>query len=342
MNKVSTIGFDLAKNVFQVHGVDDSYQTVIRRQLRRSAVIAFFAKLPPCLVGMEACASAHYWARELSKLGHKVRLIPPIHVKAYVKRGRKNDAVDAAAICEAVSRPHMQFVPIKTEEQQAELMLHRARRLLITQKTMLGNALRAHFAEYGTIAPQGQAGLGKLVETALDAGDEASLPQAAREALAMLAAQLRDTEAKIEALDREILACHRANADSQRVATIPGIGPLIASALVAAIGDANRFKNGRQFAAWLGLVPAQNSSGGKERLGAITKMGDRYLRSLLVIGATGVLRRRRTEKGTWLAALLARKSARAATVAMANKMARTVWAILAHGDTYRNSAAIAA
>lgn len=341
MDKVSTIGFDLAKNVFQVHGVDEAHQVVVRRQLRRAGVIAFFAKLPPCLVGMEACASAHYWGRELSKLGHTVRLIPPAHVKPYVKRGRKNDAVDAAAICEAVTRPHMQFVPIKTEDQQAVLMLHRARRLLITQCTMLGNALRAHFAEYGIIAPQGKAGLGKLLVTALDAADTA-LPQAAREALAMLAAQLRDAEAKIDALDREILAHHRADADSQRVATIPGIGPLIASAMVTAIGDAHRFKNGRHFAAWLGLVPAQNSSGGKESLGAITKMGDRYLRSLLVIGATGMLRRRRNETGTWLAGLLARKSAREATVALANKMARMVWAILARGGTYRNPAATAA
>jgi len=334
MTKVSTIGFDLAKNVFQVHGVDDAYQVVVRR----ANVLAFFAKLPPCLVGMEACASAHYWARELTELGHTVRLIPPAHVKPYVKRGRKNDEVDAAAICEAVTRPHMQFVPIKTEEQQAALMLHRARRLLVTQRTMLGNALRAHFAEYGTIAAQGQAGLGTLIVAALDAGD-ATLPQAAREALAMMAAQLRDAEAKIDALDREILACHRADADSRRVATIPGIGPLIASAMVAAIGDANRFKSGRQFAAWLGLVPMQNSSGGKERLGGITKMGDRYLRSLLVIGATGMLRRRRGETGTWLAGLLARKSAREVTIAMANKMARTVWALLAKGGVYRKPTA---
>jgi len=338
MTEVITVGFDLAKSVFQVHGVDKDFQPVIRRQLRRSAVLPFFTKLRPCVVAMEACASAHYWAREITKLGHTVRLIPPAHVKPYVKRGRKNDAVDAAAICEAVTRPHMQFVPIKTQEQQAALSLHRVRKLLMTQRTMLSNALRSHFAEFGIIAPQGQAGVGSLVVQALDA-EGCTLPQAAREALAMLAAQLRDADAKIDALDREIQVRHRADADSRRVATIPGIGPLIASALVAAIGDPHRFKSGRQFAAWLGLVPSQNSSGGKDRLGSITKMGDRYLRSLLVVGATGVLRRRRTEQGTWIAGLLARKSARQVSVAMANKMARTAWAILAHGGIYQDPAA---
>lgn len=341
MTEISTIGFDLAKSVFQVHGVDGDLQVVVRRQLRRSGVIPFFSRLKPCVVAMEACASAHYWARELSKLGHQVRLIAPAHVKPYVKRGRKNDAVDAAAICEAVSRPHMQFVPIKTEEQQAKLALHRVRRLLLTQRTMLSNALRSHFAEFGITAPQGRAGLNKLVIQALDSADS-ELPQAAREALAMLAAQLREAEAKIDALDREIHAHHRMDADSLRLATIPGVGPLIASALVAAIGDPRRFQSGRQFAAWLGLVPSQNSSGGKDRLGAITKMGDRYLRSLLVVGATAVLRRRKTEQGTWLAGLLARKSARQASVAMANKMARTAWAILAHGGIYQDPAAHAA
>lgn len=341
MTEIITIGLDLAKSVFQVHGVDKDLQVVVRRQLRRSGVIPYFSKLKPCLVAMEACASAHYWGRELTKLGHQVRLIPPAHVKPYVKRGRKNDAVDAAAICEAASRPHMQFVPIKTEEQQARLTLHRVRRLLMTQRTMLGNALRSHFAEFGITAPQGQAGLNDLVIEALD-GTATRLPQAAREAQAMLAAQLRDAEAKIDALDKEIQAHHRSDADSLRLATIPGIGPLIASALVAAIGDPHRFRSGRQFAAWLGLVPSQNSSGGKNRLGAITKMGDRYLRSLLVVGATGVLRRRSKEQGTWLAALLARKSARQASVAMANKMARTAWAILAHGGIYQDPAAQAA
>lgn len=338
MSELSMIGFDLAKSVFQVHGVDGCGLVAVRRQLRRGEVIKFFSKLAPCLIGMEACASAHYWARELVKLGHEVRLIPPAYVKPYVKRGRKNDATDAEAICEAMQRPHIQVVPVKTEEQQAALSLHRVRSLLMTQRTMLGNALRAHFGEFGITVPQGDAGLGKLVVQALDAEDR-SLPQAARDALAMLAAQWRETDVKIAALDRKILAGHRADAASVRVATIPGIGPLTASALVAAIGDPARFKTGRHFAAWLGLVPKQNSSGGKDRLGGITKMGDRHLRSLLVIGATAVLRHRQKEKDTWLAKLRARKSARQVTVALANKMARIAWALLAKGGVYREPTA---
>jgi transposase len=341
MTQGITVGLDLAKRVFQVHGVDATGQVVVRRQLRRGEVVKFFTNWEPCVVGMEACGSAHYWARTLAKLGHDVRLVAPSHVKPYVKRGRKNDAADAAAIAEAVTRPQMMFVPIKDEETQAALMLHRARRLLITQRTMLANALRSHFAEFGVIEAQGQAGLGRLVTVALDAPDKA-LPQAAREALAMLAAQLREADAKIDALDKQILAWHRDCADSRRVATIPGIGPLIASAIVATIGDAKRFANGRQFAAWLGLVPSQNSTGGKTTLGAITKMGDRYLRTLLVVGATSVLRRRHDEDDTWLARLLARKTARQATVALANKMARVAWAILARGGTYRKPVAAAA
>ena len=267
-----------------------------------------------------------------------MRLISPAQVKPYVKRGRKNDAADAAAIAEAVTRPHMQFVPVKSEEAQAILMLHRTRRLLITQRTMLGNALRSHFAEYGIVEPEGQGGLARLAACALDAPDTA-LPQAAREAMAMLAAHLRDTDAKIDALDHEILRWHRGSADSQRVASIPGIGPLIASAIVATMGDPTRFKTGRDFAAWLGLVPSQNSTGGKTVLGPITKAGDRYLRSLLVVGATGTLWRRRKEQGTWLAALLARKTARQVSVALANKMARIAWAILAKGSIYKEPAA---
>lgn len=341
MTELSMIGFDLAKSVFQVHGLDSAGQVMLRRQLRRAEVLTFFAKQRPCVVGMEACASAHYWARELGKLGHQVRLLPPAYVKPYVKRGRKNDAVDAAAICEAMQRPHLQTVPVKTEAQQAVLALHRVRTLLITQRTMLGNAVRGHFAEFGITAPQGEAGLGRLLVQALDAGDP-TLPQAAREALAMLAAQWRETDAKITALDKEILAHHRNDPASKRVATIPGIGPLTASALVAAIGDPGRFETGRHFAAWLGLVPRQNSSGGKDRLGGITKMGDRYLRALLVVGATAVLRHRQKETGTWLAGLRARKSARQVTVALANKMARIAWALLAKGGVYREPAAQAA
>lgn len=334
MNEVSMIGLDLAKGVFQVHGVDGAGDVVVRRQLRRGQVLGFFAKLAPCLVGMEACASSHHWARELGSLGHQVRLLPPAYVKPFVKRGRKNDATDAMAICEAMASKGMTFVPVKTPEQQAGLMLHRARRLLVSQRTMLANAVRSHLAEFGIIDAQGEAGLGRLIAIAVDAGDP-SLPAVAREALAMLAAQLRDAEAKIEALDKEILAWHRADEASRRLATIPGIGPVTASAIIATIGDPGRFRTGRDFAAWLGLVPSQHSSGGKTVLGPITKMGDRYLRSLLVLGATAMLRRKNSGYGPWIAALLARKPARQASVALANKMARIAWAILANGGVYK-------
>lgn len=341
MSQVSMIGLDLAKGVFQVHGIDASGDVLVRRQLRRSQVLGFFAKLAPCVVGIEACASSHYWGRELAALGHEVRLLPPAYVKPYVKRGRKNDATDAAAICEATASKGMTFVPVKTPEQQAGLMLHRARRLLVTQRTMLANAVRSHLAEFGIVEAQGEAGLGRLVAIAVDTSDP-SLPAAAREALAMLAAQMKDAEAKIEALDREILAWHRADEASRRLATIPGVGPVIASAIVATIGDPRRFRTGRDFAAWLGLVPSQHSSGGKSVLGPITKMGDRYLRSLLVLGATAMLRRKNTGYGPWLAGLLSRKPARQASVALANKMARIAWAILAHGGIYKTPAAGAA
>lgn len=338
MNEISMIGLDLAKGAFQVHGVDGGGEVVVRRRLRRGQVLGFFAKLGPCVVGMEACASSHYWARELRGLGHEVRLIPPAYVKPYVKRGRKNDATDAAAICEAMTSKGMSLVPVKTPEQQAGLMLHRARRLLVRQRVMLANAVRSHLAEFGIVDAQGEAGLDRLIGVAVDA-DDPSLPAAAREALAMLAAQLRDAEAKVEALDREILARHRADDASRRLASIPGIGPVSASAIVATVGDARRFRTGRDFAAWLGLVPSQHSSGGKTVLGPITKMGDRYLRSLLVLGATAMLRRRDSGYGPWLAGLLARKPARQASVALANKMARIAWAILARGGVYRKPAA---
>jgi len=338
MNEISMIGLDLAKGAFQVHGVGGGGEVVVRRRLRRGQVLGFFAKLGPCVVGMEACASSHYWARELRRLGHEVRLIPPAYVKPYVKRGRKNDATDAAAICEAMTSKGMSLVPVKTPEQQAGLMLHRARRLLVRQRVMLANAVRSHLAEFGIVDAQGEAGLDRLIGVAVDA-DDPSLPAAAREALAMLAAQLRDAEAKVEALDREILARHRADDASRRLASIPGIGPVSASAIVATVGDARRFRTGRDFAAWLGLVPSQHSSGGKTVLGPITKMGDRYLRSLLVLGATAMLRRRDSGYGPWLAGLLARKPARQASVALANKMARIAWAILARGGVYRKPAA---
>ncbi|MBF0304173.1 MAG: IS110 family transposase [Alphaproteobacteria bacterium] len=334
MDKISIIGLDLAKGVFQVHGIDADGEVAVRRQLRRAQVLGFFARLEPCLIGMEACATSHYWAREMVALGHEVRLIPPAHVKPYVRRGRKNDANDAAAICEALQSKRITVVPVKSPEQQAGLVLHRARNLLVTQRTMLANAVRSHLAEFGTIEAQGEKGLGKLIVLALDA-NAPGLPAFAREGLAMLAAQLREAEAKIDALNQQIRALHQSDEASRRVATIPGIGPHIASALVTAIGHPQRFSSGRDLSAWLGLVPSQNSTGGKTALGPITKTGDRYLRSLLVLGATAMLRRRNHGFAPWLDALLGRMSARKATVALANKMARIVWAILVKGGIYQ-------
>jgi transposase len=336
MDKISTVGLDIAKHVFQVHGEDEAGQVVVRRQLRRAAVVKFFANLPPCVVGMEACSSAYYWAREIGALGHDVRLMPPVRVKAYVKWGRKNDAADAAAICEAVRRPSMRFVPVKTVEQQAVMMLHQARRLLVAQRTRLSNAVRGHMAELGIIAAKGAAGFTALLRMVDDAQDE-RLPALARAALAALASQWHSAGEQIDALDERILAWHKSDADSLRLATIPQIGPIIASALVARTGDARRFRNGRQFAAWLGLVPLQNSSGGKERLGHITKTGDGYLRQLLVISATGMIRRVRANPALapWVAGLLARMPAKKAAIAFANKLARIAWAILAHGGVYQ-------
>jgi transposase len=341
MVEITTIGLDIAKNVFQVHGVDALGAVVIRRQLRRAEVVKFFGRLPPCVVGMEACGSSHYWARQVGALGHQVRLLPPAHVKPYVKRGKKNDAADAAAICEAVSRPHMQFVPVKSAEQQGVLMLHRTRDLLVRQRTMLICALRSHLAEFGLVAGQGKGNFSKLVAT-LDRVEGQALPELAVSALRLMARQIDDASAKIEALEKAILAHHRSDAASRLLATIPGIGPIIASAVAAAVPDASAFKSGRQFAAWLGLVPGQNSTGGKQRLGGITKVGNRYLRRLLVIGATGLIRyKRKNIPGgiEWLNGLLQRKPVRLVTVALANKMARIAWAVLCRGELYREAAA---
>jgi transposase len=336
MKQVSTIGLDLAKHVFQVHGIQETGEVLIRRQLRRNDVLKFFGKLPPSLVGMEACASAHYWAREIAAQGHQVRLMPPSRVKPYVKRGTKNDKVDAAACCEAVTRPSMQFVPVKTVDQQAALMLHRARQLLVEQRTRLCNAIRAHMAEFGIAAAKGPAGFSALLNKLGNAEDR-DVPEQIRPILAVLVEQWRSTDQHVAEMDRQILAWHKSNADSQRVASIPQIGPIIASALVATIGDPTRFKNGRELAAWLGLVPSQNSTGGKTCLGHITKAGDRYLRQLTVVGATGMIRRVKADPAAspWLAELLTRKKPKVAAVALANKMVRIAWAILVKGGTYR-------
>ena len=334
--QVSTIGIDLAKNVFQVHGVDGQGKVVLTRQLRRKQVIEFFNKIPPCLIGMEACATSHYWARELSKLGHTVRLIPPSYVKAYVKRS-KNDAADAAAICEAVTRPSMRFVPVKTAEQQAALMVHRTRDLLIRQRTQLINALRAHLAELGLIAEQGRDGLAKLVVIVSDESNLQSLPTMMRQALQVVLNQLGSLQQQIGELDRCLQEQHRASETSRRLESIPGIGVIGATAISATITDPSAFKSGRDLAAWIGLVPRQNSTGGKERLGGISKQGDRYIRRLLVLGATAVVQQaqRHPDKYPWIVKLLAKKPAKLVAVAVANKTARIAWAILTKGGTYR-------
>jgi transposase len=333
--QITTIGLDIAKNVFQVHGIDAAEKIVVRKQLRRSQVIAFFKALPPCLVGMEACATAHYWARELTKLGHQVRLMPAKDVKAYVKRN-KNDAADAEAICEAVRRPTMRFVGIKSAEQQGRLMQHRTRDLLLRQRTQVINALRAHLAELGIVAAQGREGLKELLEIIAGKGDE-HLPIDARASLIVLAAQLQALQTMIGAIERRIMAQHRANEASKRVATIPGIGVLGASAITATVSDPSAFRSGRDFAAWIGLVPRQDSTGGKPKLGPISKQGDRYLRRILVVGAHSVLRRAKQspEKYPWLTQLLARRPFKVVAIALANKMARVAWALLARGGTYR-------
>lgn len=334
--QITTIGLDLAKNVFQVHGIDTQGDVVVRRRLRRTQVREFFAGLAPCLIGMEACSTANFWARELVALGHDVRIMPPSYVKAYVRRG-KNDAADAEAICEAVTRPNMRFVPIKTEDQQAVLMLHKSRELLVRQQTMLVNALRGHMAELGMTAPLGREKIEDLLAVIEDAEDE-SIPALAKAALKPLVAQLRTTGEAIAALDVEIKAWHKSSETSRRLATIPGVGVLAAAAIAAMVPDPSFFRSGREFAAWLGLVPKQNSSGGKERLGRISKQGNHYVRRLLVLGATSMLRlapARSAPGATWVNGLLERRPARLVTVAMANKMARIAWALLARKETYR-------
>jgi transposase len=342
MEKITTIGLDIAKSVFQVHGVDAAGQVVTRRQLRRRQVLLFFQKLPPCLVGIEACASSHHWSRELQALGHTVRLMPPAYVKPYVKR-QKNDTTDAEAICEAVARPNMRFVPTKTVEQQSCLMLHRARHLFIRQQTAVINSIRAYLAEFGIVAPVGRRGVEQLLEIAADTVDR--LPEVARACLAALGVQLRTLKAQILEFDRRIIAWHRSNATSKRLDAIPGVGPALATALVASIADPRAFRSGRDFSAWVGLVPKQNSSGGKDRLGSISKQGDRYLRSLFTAGALAVIRYakiRGTGHRPWLAGLLARRPTKVAAIALANKLARMAWAMMARGQCYQEPAALVA
>lgn len=334
--QITTIGLDLAKSVFQVHGIDAAGQVLVRKSVRRAQMLTFFGKLPPCLVGIEACGTSHYWARELIKLGHEVRLMPPAYVKPYVKRG-KTDAADAEAVCEAVTRPTMRFVPVKSPEQQAALSMHRTRDLLVKQRTQLINMLRGLLAEFGVDIPKGLE-RALLMARQVTAGNAPEVPIEAAKIATTLSQQALDIHVRLRQIDRDLAVSLRGNDVARRLMTIPGIGTVGATALVASVTDPHQFRSGRQFAAWLGLTPLQKSSGGKERLGRISKMGDKYLRKLLIVGMTSLVRRAKyapDRTDPRLADLLARKPTRVATVAMANKTARVIWAIMVRGETYR-------
>ncbi len=330
MEQPTIIGVDLAKNVFQAHGVGTDGAVVLRRKLRRSQVLTFFADLDPCLIGMEACAGAHHWARELTALGHEVRLMPAAYVKPYVKRG-KTDRADAEAICEAVTRPTMRFVPIKSSDRQAALLDHKMREFLVRQQTQIVNAIRAHLAEFGIVIAKGIHNVDRLLAAAGDA------PNAARPALDLLAAQLRDTRARIATVTGRIAAAQAEDALARRLAGIPGVGVLTASAVAAATPEVDAFRSGRDYAAWLGLTPKPHSTGGKERLGRISKAGDRYLRRLLYLGAMAQISARRGKRpgDDWLWRMLQRKPVKVVAIALANRMARVVWALIRTGESYR-------
>ena len=334
MSGITAVGLDIAKQNFQVHCADAMGHPVLRKKLKRQHVAGFFRDLPPCLVALEACGSAHHWARLMQDQGHEVRLISPQYVKPFVKTN-KNDAADAEAICEAVQRPTMRFAPIKSAEQQAVLMVHRTRDLLVRQRTQLINALRGHCGEFGIVVAQGASKVNQLIGLI---EQDARIPNVARAALMSLVEQLRAVQANIVVQERRLKVWHRSNAASRRLATIPGVGLITATALVATVGDASQFRSGRELAAWLGLVPKQHSTGGKDRLGRISKHGDRYLRRLLVHGARADLRwsrARKERRSGWMQALLARRPTNVVLVAMANKTARIAWAVLTRNETYR-------
>jgi transposase len=334
MTRITIIGLDLAKKVFQIHGVDAEGKVVVARQLRRKELLAFFAKLPPCLVGMEACGSAHYWAREIAKLGHAVKLMPPKYVRAYVKRG-KTDAGDAAAICEAVSRPSMTFVPVKSVDQQGLSMLHSVRAQLISQRTQLVNGVRGHLSELGIIAERGLLGLAELAAIVRDKSDE-RLPLAARSALLVMVNQIETISAEITRLDTALRSENKASDMGRRLETIPSVGPVTASAFRARVTRPELFENRRHLAAWIGIVPENDSTGGKPKQKGLSKKGDRYLRALLVNGAMAIVRHAKMtpDKHPWVAGLLGRMSAKQAAIALANKTARIAWAIMVRGGVH--------
>ena len=333
MKDVTTIGLDLAKKVFQVHGVDGTGEVTVRRSLRRSQVLTYFGRLGPCLIGMEACATSHYWARELSKLGHEVRLMPPAYAKAYVRRN-KNDPADAAAICEAVSRPSMRFVTIKTAEQQAAAGLHKVRELLVKQRTMVMNSLRGLMAEFGIVVAVGPDHVDELVALLVDP-DDRRIPAPLHGGLVSLAQSLGDLERRVAVLDKQVLDWGRGDATCRHLRTIPGFGPILSSAMAAMAVNPGAFRSGRDFSASPGLVPRQNGTGGKVKLGPISKRGNGYLRRLLVNGAMSVLNSRRAKQDPWLIKLLETKKRKVAAVAVANKMARIAWAVMMRQEDFR-------
>ncbi len=332
---ITTIGLDLAKSVFQVHGIDAEEHVVVRRKLSRSRLLDYFAKLEPCLVGMEACATAHHWAREIGALGHEVKLMPPQYVKPYVKT-QKNDMADAEAICEAVTRPTMRFVPIKTVDQQALMVLHGVRDQLIRMSTKLINTLRGHLAEFGVVGAKGRLGVETILKVLADPKDK-RIPALARRCLKPLAKELIRVKRDILEMDRRIMKVHRASELSKRLETIPGVGPVIATRVAAEVADPSIFKTGRAFSAWIGLVPKQHSSGGRDKLGHITKTGHPQLRRLLVAGAMSMIIRAKKDGFTrhpWLVRLLERKPAKIAAIALANKLGRMIWALMTKGDIF--------